>query len=84
MENVGKDNKLTKEEPEHRKMESLKSNIFNMDNTNTDKREKMEIKKEKYIADKIFDVFEKKTMDNKRKELCSHFHLGENVEFNKV
>lgn len=84
MENVGKDNKLTNEEPNHRKMESLKSNIFSLPETNTNKAEKLEVKKEKYIADKIFDVFEKKSLDNKRKELCSHFTLGENVEFNKV
>jgi len=84
MDNIGTENKLTKEDPNYRKQESLKSNIFNFDETHTCKKEKYTTGKPKVHEDKVFEVFEKKTIENKRNELCSHFHLGDNVEFSDI
>jgi len=83
MDNVEVKNKLTFEDPNHRKQESLKSNIFNLDDTHTCKSDKYKTGKHKHHEDKVFEVFDKKTIDNKRNELCSHFHIGDNVEFSE-
>lgn len=74
-------NSLTTEAPTFRKQQFLKSNIFNEEVTKTNVPDKLETGKNKVSEDKIFDVFNLKTTQNKRKELDSHFDIGDNVDF---
>jgi len=80
-ENLEAKNMLTEEDPNHRKQEFLKSNIFSQAETRTQTKEKYETGKNKVQEDKVFDVFNEKTMQNKRKELDTHFTIGDNVDF---
>jgi len=79
-DNLALSNLLTEEDPSLRKQELLKSNIFHLEETGTKVPKKFVTGHNKVEEDKIFNV-EKKPIHNKRKELDTHFSIGDNVDF---